>query len=79
MPHRQPTVQSFQDLHRRPGIAGAFRSWQQPEGVQLEPHRVVPGNFPAVLEAQDLFQAQLGIRGARMQAQGVAVEHGSAG
>ena len=63
MPHRQPTVQSFQDLHRRPGIAGAFRTWQQLEGVQLEPHRVVPGRFPAVLEAQDLFQAQLWIQG----------------
>ena len=63
MPHRQPTVQSFQDLHRRPGIAGAFRTWQQLEGVQLEPHRVVPGHFPAALEAQDLFQAQLRIQG----------------
>ena len=59
MPHRQPAVQSFQDLHRRPDIAGAFRTWQQLEGVQLEPHRVVPGHFPAVLESQDLFQAQL--------------------
>ena len=59
MPHRQPAVQSFQDLHSRPGIAGAFRPWQQLEGVQLEPHRVVPVHFPAVLEAQDLFQAQL--------------------
>ena len=59
MPNREPAGQSFQDLHSRPGIAGAFRPWQQLEGVQLEPHRVVPGHAPAVLEAQDLFQAQL--------------------
>ena len=59
MPHRQPAVQSFHDLHGRPGIAGAFQTWQQLEGVQLEPHRVVPGYSPAVLEAQDLFQAQI--------------------
>ena len=63
MPHRQPAVQSFQDLHRRPGIAGAFRTWQQLDGVQLEPNRVVHGHFPAVLEAQDLFQAQLRVNG----------------
>ena len=25
----------------------------------MEPHRVVPGHFPAVLEVPDLFQAQL--------------------
>ena len=62
VPHRQPAVQSFQDLHRRPGIAGAFRTWQQLDGVQLEPNRVVPGHFPAVLEAQDLFQAQLRVQ-----------------
>ena len=59
MPHREPAVESFQYLHSRPGIAAAFRPWQQLEGVQLEPHRVVPGHFPPVLEAQDLFQAQL--------------------
>ena len=58
MPHRQPAVQSFQDLHHRPGIAGVFRPWQQLQGMQLEPHRVVPSHPPAVLEAQDLFQAQ---------------------
>ena len=62
MPHRQPAVQSFQDLHRRPGIAGAFRPCQQLEGVQLKPHRVVPGHSPAVLEAPDLFQAQFRIQ-----------------
>ena len=62
MPYRQPAVQSFQDLHRRPGIAGAFRPWQQLEGVQLEPHRVVPGHPPAVFEAQDLVQAQLRVQ-----------------
>ena len=62
MPHRQPPVQSFQYLHSRPGIAGAFRTWQQLEGVQLESHRVVPGHSPPVLEAQDLFQAQLRVQ-----------------
>ena len=62
MLHRQPAVQSFQDLHSRPGIAGTFRPWQQLEGVQLEPHRVVPGHPPAVFEAQDLFQAQLRVQ-----------------
>ena len=64
IPQRQPAVQSCQDRHSRPGIAGAFRTWQQLEGVQLEPHRVVLGHSPAVLEAQDLFQARL-----RVQAQ----------
>ena len=58
MPHRQPAVQSFQDLHSRPGIAVPFQPWQQLEGMQLEPHRVVPGHSPAVHETQDLFQAQ---------------------
>ena len=62
MPHRQPAVQSFQDIHGRPGIAGAFRTWQQLQSVQLEPHRVVLGHPPAVLEAQDLFQAQLQVQ-----------------
>ena len=58
--HREPAVQSFQDLHRRPGIAGAFRSWQQLQGIQVESHRVVPGHhLPAVFEAQNLVQAQL--------------------
>ena len=59
MPHRQPAVQSLQDFHSRPGIAGAFPPWQQLQGMQLEPHRVVPGHFSAVLEAHDLVQAQL--------------------
>ena len=58
MPHRQTAVQAFQYLHSRPSIAGAFRTWQQLEGMQLEPHRIVPGHFSAVLEAQDLFQEQ---------------------
>ena len=62
MPQRQPAVQSCQDLHSRLGIAWAFRTWQQLECVQLEPHRVVPGHSPAVLEAQDLFQAQLRVQ-----------------
>ena len=30
--------------------------------MQLEPHRVVPSHPPAVLEAQDLFQAQLRVQ-----------------
>ena len=59
MPHRQPAVQSLQDFHSRPGIAGVFPPWQQLQGMQLEPHRAVPGHFSAVLEAQDLVQAQL--------------------
>ena len=63
MPHRQPAVQSFQDLHSRPGIAGAFRARQQLEGVQLEPHRVVPGHSPAVLEAQTCSRHSTGLRG----------------
>ena len=33
VPHREPAVQSFQDLHRRPSYAGAFRLRQQLEGV----------------------------------------------
>ena len=62
MPHKQPAVQTFQDLHSRPGIAGTFRARQQLEGVQLEPHRVVLGHPSTVLEAQDLFQAQVGVQ-----------------
>ena len=61
MPHREPAVQSFQDLHRRPGIAGAFRTWQQLQGMQLESHRVVLGHLSAVFGAQNLVQAQLRI------------------
>ena len=56
MAHPEPAVQSFQDLHNRPGIAGAFRLRQQLQGMQLELHRIVPGHLPAVLEAQDLLQ-----------------------
>ena len=52
----EPAVQSFQDLHNRAGIAGAFRLWQQLKRMQLELHRIVPGHLPAVLEAQDLLQ-----------------------
>ena len=63
VPQRQPAVQSFQDLHRRPGIAGTFPPWQQLQGVQLESHRVVLGHLSAVLEAQGLFQAQLRVQG----------------
>ena len=59
VPHREPAVQSFEDLHRRPGIAGAFRSWQQLQGMHLESHHVVPGHLSAVFEAQNLVQAQL--------------------
>ena len=51
--------QCFQDLHGRPGIAGAFRPWQQLKSMQLEPHCVVLGHLSAVFEAQDLLQAQL--------------------
>ena len=40
VPHREPAIQSFQDLHRRPGIAGAFWTRQQLQGMQLESHRV---------------------------------------
>ena len=59
MAHPKPVVQSLQNLHYRPGIAGAFRSWQQLLGMQLESHRAVPGHPPGVLEAKDLFQAQI--------------------
>ena len=63
MPHRQAAVQSLQDFHSRSGIAGTFPPWQQLQGMQLESHRVVPGNFSAVLEAQDLFQTLLRVQG----------------
>ena len=79
MPQRQPAVQSCQDLHSRPGIAWAFRTWQQLEGVPLEPHRVVPGHSPAVLEAQDLLPGTVPGPEAGMQAQGVAGEPRIAG
>ena len=47
----------------RPGIAGAFQTWQQLQSVQLEPHRVVPGHPPAVFEAQDLPRHSSGSKG----------------
>ena len=62
VPHREPAVPSFQDLHRRPGLAGAFRTWQQLQGMQLESHRVVLGHLSAVFEAQNLVQPQLRIQ-----------------
>ena len=62
MPYRQPAVEALKGLDGRPSYAGAFRPWQHPEGVQLEPHRVVPSHPPAVFEAQDLFQAQLRVQ-----------------
>ena len=52
-------VQVFQNFHRRPGITGSFRRWQQLECAQPEPHRIVPGHLPAMLETQNLLQAQL--------------------
>ena len=57
-----PAVQAFKNFHSRPGIAGVFRPWQQLQGMQLESHRVVPGHSSLVLEAQDRFQTQLGVR-----------------
>ena len=60
--HTELAIQPFQDFHRRPGIAGAFRSRQQLERAQLETHRVVPGHLPAMLETQDLFQADLQVQ-----------------
>ena len=59
----RPSSQPFQDLHSRPGIAGTFRPWQQLEGAQLKPHRVVPGHPPAVFEAQDLSRHSSGSKG----------------
>ena len=59
MAHPEPAIQSFQDLHNRAGIAGAFRLWQKLQGMQLELHRIVPRHLPAVLEAQDLLQGQI--------------------
>ena len=79
MPHRQAAVQSLQDFHSRSGIAGTFPPWQQLQGMQLESHRVVPGNFSAVLEAQGSVPDTAPGPGAGMQAQGIAVEHGNAG
>ena len=62
VPHREPAVPSFQDLHRRPGLAGAFRTRQQLQGMQLESHRVVLGHLSAVFEAQNLVQPQLRVQ-----------------
>ena len=61
-PHRQPAVQCYQDLHHRSGVAGTIRSRQQLQGMQLEPYCIVLGHLSAVLETQDLFQAQLRIQ-----------------
>ena len=79
MPHRQLAGQSLQDLHSRPGLPGTFPLWQQLQGMQLESHRVVPSDFSAVLEAQDLFQAQLRVQGPECRLRVLAVEHGNAG
>ena len=61
--HSELAVQSFQNLHNRAGIAGAFRLWQQLQRMQLELHRIVLGHLPAVFEAQDLLQAQTSLQG----------------
>ena len=61
-PHRQPAIQCYQDLHHRPGVAGTIRSRQKLQGMQLEPYGIVLGYLSAVLEAQDLFQAQLRVQ-----------------
>ena len=45
------------------GIAGSFRAWQQLQSPLLELDGVVPGHPPAVLEAQDLLQAKVRLRG----------------
>ena len=69
MAHPEPAFQSFQDLHNRPGIAWAFQLRQQLQGMQLEPHCIVLGHLPAVIEAQNLlkgqFRAQRPVRGLR--------------
>ena len=52
----------FREPPQPPRHSWGFRPWQQLRGVKLEPHRVVPGPFPAVLEAQDLFQAQFRVQ-----------------
>ena len=64
--HPEPAIQSFQDFHDRTGIAGAFRLRQQLQRMQLELHRIVLGHLPAVLEAQDLFHAQIRVQSADM-------------
>ena len=56
--HVQPAVQSLQDLNHGSGVAGAFSTRQQLQGMQLESHRVVLGHSPAVLEAQDVVTVQ---------------------
>ena len=55
-----------------PGIAGAFRTWQQLQGMALELHGVVPGHSSAVFEAQDLLQVQIRRQGSecRIRARG---------
>ena len=55
----QIAVQPFQDLNRSASIAGTFRLGQQLQGMQLELHGVVPGDLPAVLEAEDTVQAYI--------------------
>ena len=77
--HPEPAVQSFQDLHDRTGIAGAFRLRQQLQRMQLELHRIVLGHLPAVLEAQDLLQGIDQGPEAGTRTQSIAGEPGSAG
>ena len=60
---RQRSVQPLQHHDDRSGIAAALLTGQQLQGVPVELHGVVPGHPPAVLETQDLLQAQLRARG----------------
>ena len=62
MLYQQPAVQSVKHHDNRSGIAAALLPCcpgQQLQDVPLKLHRVVLGHSPAVLQAPDLFQAQL--------------------
>ena len=59
MLYRQSPIQPFQDHRLGPGVAGPFHAGQQLQSLLLELDGVVPGHPPAVLEAQDLLQANV--------------------
>ena len=63
MLYRQLAVHPFQYHHDRSGIAAALLTGKQLQSVPPVLHGVVPGHSPAVLEAQDLLEAQVRLQG----------------
>ena len=63
MAHLEPAVGAFQHFHSRASVAGTLRARQQLQGAPLVLARVVPGHLSGVLEAKDMIQRELCVRG----------------